>query len=230
MTNAAIETGGPDIYQEMGADSDLFQIEERPEGMDVCSLFSRAFGRAAGRLERGEHVGFLENWLTDVLDQYGDYGMHDEDRLVKEILRLFTMRYADDFACDFGDQEQVAAERRLLDEEFPNASNHYRGRYWRLFVKLLRLYLEEREKGTNFINVEGWMFQTYDEMMETMSDDEVPEVLICGISASNTEVSEIRRVRPSDKDGGRIVKGVMSYITKMGWFGKQYTKRSDVEG
>lgn len=218
ITNEMI---GPNLVQEMGPDSDLFQIDSRPTGMDVVNLFSRAYGRAAGRLRDGVPVGFLENWLTDVLDKYGDYGMHDEDRIVKEVLRLFTMRDGDDFENNFVDQEKVATERRLLDAVYPNASKHYRGRYWRLFVKLLGLYLEEREKGINFVNVEGWMFHAYDKMMEAMPDEDVPEVLACGICSVNHEVIEIRRVRPSEKDGGRIVKGVMSYITERGWFGRQ---------
>ena len=197
-------------------------------GMHILNLISRVGGNTIGRLTHNpQPIGFLENWLTDLIHENGEYGMHEEDRIAKVIIRQLTERFGENFMTNANGQDLVDAERRRFDEEFPGASLHYRGRYWQLFVKLLRRYLDAYHAGINFGYVEGWVFNAYDEMMDAMPDEEVPEVLIHPRNSnfSQWKLGDTKRMRPSLKDGGRIVKGVMSYITAQGWFGKQYARR-----
>jgi hypothetical protein len=63
----------------------------------------------------------------------------------------------------------------------------------------------------------------------------LPHVLIDGVhnaqhkSDSIWPLEPFAERRPSEKDGGRIVKSVMNYITANYWFGKQYVKRPKIE-
>ena len=211
--------------------------EENPDYIsEYCSgddfiPFSKLYGHCCGAICRGEPLGFVENWLWDDIERFRpDLGMHQQDRIIASVLRLLQDRT--DINPTSPDQLLVADERSQFDAVYPDASLHYRGRYWRLFVQLLGLYLAEREKCTVFDNVEGWMFNAYDEMIADVPDEQLPEVLNVGMAVPDRITQfchPCRERRPSSKDGGRIVKGVMSYITDKCLFGRQLASRSSVK-
>jgi hypothetical protein len=216
-----------DLFSNIPKNSPVWHIKEDYPGSLMGVLFSRVYGRTRGRLNSGEPVGFLENWITDLLDRHGSYGMHDEDKILHALLPvLFSHGGGINFSTP--DQLAVAEERRQFDEKYPDASKHYRGRYWKLFCWLLERYLKEREKETVFYRVEDWVFDEYDRMMEEFTDEQLPEVIYYddGQYIFYGAKPPAKSRRPSRKDGGRIVKGIMSYITEKQWFGKEYVPRS----
>ena len=209
-------------------DSDKKPVTKREYYLDDIAVYSRAIGYTIGQQRRGEPIGFFENWLTDLINSlsYNHLGMHDEDGIAKKVQESLFEHNSVNFETD--DQYEVEQERKKFADVYYGGPYHYKGRYWRVFSMLLNRYLIERDKGVNFENVEGWMFDTYAEMFEALPEEVFPPVLMNGCCPSIHPNMKFGR-KPSSKDGGRIVKGVMAYITDSNLFGKQYAKRPKID-
>lgn len=215
-------------------DSAVYALSSKLDSgsMGIECISVQVYRETLGYLQAGLPIGFLEQWLSDQFNwQSGDcFGMTDEDLVVCELREIILRNDGDHgifgrFDPNTPDQKRVAEERRQFDEKYPDASNYYRGCYWQLFCQLLDRYLAEREKQRLFDRVEDWVFAEYDRMLESMTDDQLPPVLICR-SRESMPLWQPRYRRPSLKDGGRIVKRLMDYITAKQWFGREYVSRT----